>query len=83
VYNKAMLKIRLQRIGRKHEPAFRIVLVDSRRPPKSRRVSEVLGSYDSRGNKPRFKAERIKYWLLQGAQVSDTVRNLFIKAKIK
>jgi len=78
-----MLMLRLQRVGRKHEPAFRLVLTDSRRPPKSRAVLEILGSHDPRKNKPQFKTERIKYWLSKGAQISATVNNLLIKAKIK
>lgn len=81
-YHYFMLKIRLQRVGRKHDPSFRIVLTDSRRGPKSGVCSELLGSYDARNGKPQLKSERIKHWLLKGAQVSDTVRNLLIDAKI-
>ena len=39
---------------------------------------EVLGSYDPHSKKEVLKAERIKYWVSQGAQVSDTAYNLFI-----
>ncbi|MDP3052222.1 MAG: 30S ribosomal protein S16 [bacterium] len=77
-----MLKIRLQRIGRKHDPSFRIVLTDSRRGPKSGVCSEILGSYDARKGKPQLKSERIKYWLLKGVQVSETVHNLLVDAHI-
>ena len=75
--------IRLQRIGRKHEPAFRLVLTDSKNSTKSGKFLEILGNYDARrGEKSEFKADRITYWMSQGAQVSDTVNNLLIDKKI-
>ncbi|KKP80043.1 MAG: hypothetical protein UR80_C0040G0004 [Parcubacteria group bacterium GW2011_GWB1_35_5] len=40
--------IRLQRVGRKHEPVFRLVLTDSKNGPKSGKFLEILGSYDTR-----------------------------------
>lgn len=43
---------------------------------------EVLGSYDPHRKKAVLKAERIKYWIEKGAQVSDSVWNLLIKEKI-
>ena len=77
-----MLRIRLQRVGRKHETAFRVVVVDSRRGPKSGRALEVLGSYDPRRGKPTFKVDKIKHWMALGAQVSGTAHNLLIDAKV-
>lgn len=78
-----MLKIRLQRTGRKHEPTFRLVLTDSKNSTKSGKFLEILGSYDPR-NKDQavFKADRIKYWLSQGVKVTDTLHNLLITRKI-
>ena len=73
-----MLKIRLQRVGRKHEPAFRLVLTDSQNSTKSGRFKEILGSYDPRKDTDVLNADRIKYWLSQGAQPTDTVHNLLI-----
>lgn len=74
-----MLKIRLQRVGRKHEPVFRVVVVDSHRGPKSGNFKEILGSYDPRDKaRTQLKDERVKYWISQGAQLSGTVHNLFI-----
>lgn len=74
-----MLKIRLQRTGRKHEPTFRVVLTDSKNGPKSGKFLEILGSYDARRNQDtQLKKERIQHWIAQGAQVSDTVHNLLI-----
>lgn len=78
-----MLKIRLQRVGRKHEPVFRVVLTDSQNGPKSGKFLEILGSYDARDkNTTKFDADRISYWLSKGAQPSDTIHNLLIDQKI-
>jgi len=78
-----MLKIRLQRIGRKHEPTFRVVLTDSKNGPKSGKFLEILGSYDARRNQDtRLKKERIQHWIAQGAQVSDTIHNLLITHEV-
>jgi len=77
-----MLTIRLQRIGRKHDPSFRVVAVDSRRGPKSGNFIEVLGSYNARRGKPVLKTDRINYWLGVGAQTSPTVHNLLVSSKV-
>jgi small subunit ribosomal protein S16 len=78
-----VLKIRLQRVGRKNDPVFRLVAVDSHHGPKSGKFLEVLGSYDARGDrKPQFKVDRIKHWLSYGAQTSDTVHNLLISQSV-
>jgi small subunit ribosomal protein S16 len=78
-----MLKIRLQRVGRKHEPTFRLVLTDSKNSTKSGKLLEVLGNYDSRrGEKAVFDGEKIKYWMSKGAQPTGTVHNLLISKKI-
>ena len=77
-----MLIIRLQRVGRTNDPSFRLVVVESKRAAKSGKFLEILGSYDARQKKIQLKNERIKHWLLNGAQVSDTVHNLLVNAKI-
>ena len=79
-----MLMIRLQRVGRVHEPTFRVVLVDSKRSTKSGQALEVLGNHDTRKakNNSHVDGERIKYWISKGAQLSDTMRNLLISKKI-
>jgi ribosomal protein S16 len=74
-----MLKIRLQRKGRSHDPKFQLVLTDSRKPPKSGAVLEILGSYDAKKGESRFKGERIKFWILKGAKISETANNLLVK----
>ncbi len=76
--------IRLQRVGRIHEPSFRVVLTDSKNGPKSGRFNEVLGSYDAREGKGNnsLNAEKIRYWISKGAQLSGTVHNMLIEQKI-
>jgi len=77
-----MLKIRLQRVGRKNDPSFRIVVTDSHNGPKSGRFLEILGSHNARFGKPQIKGDRVKHWISQGAQVSDTVHNLLVNEKV-
>ena len=77
-----MLKMRLQRVGRKHEPAYRLVLTDSKNSTKSGHFKEILGSYDPRKTVDLIKVERVKYWLGKGAGVTGTVHNLLVTHKI-
>ncbi len=78
-----MLMIRLQRVGRKHEPVFRLVLTDSKNSTKSGKYIEVLGSYDPRQDNKleQFDIEKIKYHIKNGAKLSDTVHNFLVTRK--
>jgi small subunit ribosomal protein S16 len=71
-----MLKIRLQRIGRKNEPAFRMVVTDSKNAPQSGSFLEILGSYTVKSDTVTLKKDRIEHWMKSGAQVSDTAYNM-------
>jgi small subunit ribosomal protein S16 len=77
-----MLKIRLKRVGRRHEPVYRLVATESTTGPKSGKQVEILGSYDPRFDKVQFNAERIKYWLGVGAKASPTAHNILVGQKI-
>jgi small subunit ribosomal protein S16 len=77
-----MLKIRLQRVGRKHEPSFRVVVTDSENSTKSGRLKEVLGSYDPRKATDLLKVDRIKHWLGLGAKPTGTMHNLLVTHKV-
>ena len=78
-----MLMIRLQKVGRKHEPVFRLVLTDSKNGPQSGKFLEVLGSFDARkGDTSDFKGDRIKDLISKGAQPSGTVHNMLVESKI-
>ena len=78
-----MLMIRLQRVGRKHEPVFRLVLTDSKNGPKSGKYIEVLGSYDPRQDNKveQFDLVKIKAHMSKGAKLSDTVHNFLVSRK--
>lgn len=76
-----MLAIRLQRVGRKNDPSFRVIVADSKRKPKTGNVLEVLGSYNARMGKPVINTERATYWMSVGAKASGTVHNLLVDLK--
>lgn len=73
-----MLMIRLQRVGRRNDPSYRVVLTDRRRGPQSGAFKEILGSYDPRRETQQINTERIQHWLTCGAQTSGTVYNLLV-----
>ena len=77
------VKIRLKRVGAKNQPAFRIVVADSRSPRDGKFIEE-LGTYLPRKKADNFTLdlERAKYWVSKGAQPSETVAS-FIKKAIK
>jgi len=84
VYNKlkVMLVIRLIRVGKKHSPDFRMVVTDKKNPPRGGRFLEMLGHYNPKLKQKNFKEERIRYWLKNGAKLSDTCHNLLVGAGI-
>ncbi len=77
-------KIRLKRMGAKKSPFYRVVVADSRYPRDGRFI-ETLGYYNPLTNPAEIKIdeEKAKKWIEDGAQISDTVKNLFKKAGIK
>lgn len=77
-----MLMIRLQRVGRKHETSFRLVLTDKRNSTKSGRFLKVLGSYDPRKKTEHFEKEAINSALSHGAKLSITANNLLVENKV-
>ena len=77
-----MLKIRLQRIGRKNDPSFRVVLTDSKNSTKSGRFLEILGTYNPKAGEKVFQNEKIKHWLSKGAKLSDTMHNFLVHDKV-
>lgn len=77
-----MLKIRFARIGRKNNPAFRVVVIEHTQGPKTGKHIEVLGSYNPKTKELVLSGDRVKYWMSVGAQASPTVHNLLIKEGI-
>ena len=74
------VKIRLDRMGAKKNPFYRIVVADSR-APRDCRFIEVLGNYDPSQNPAvvNVDEEKVLDWMGKGAQLTDTVKNLFSK----
>ena len=73
------LKIRLQRYGAKHDPAYRVVVAEASTRRDGRSV-EVLGFYNpiakEDAEKVKMDVERADYWVSKGAQLTDTARHL-------
>ena len=72
-----VVRLRLQRWGRKHLPFYRMVAANAK-APRDGKFLEVLGTYNpipnSAGNKEiRLKTDRFKYWISVGAQPSERV----------
>ena len=75
-----MVKIRLRRMGAKKSPYYRIVVADSHFPRDGRFIEEI-GTYNPLAEPSEIKvdAERAQAWIKNGAQPTDTVKNLLKK----
>ncbi len=78
-----MIVIRLARVGKKNKAHFKIVIQEKEWSPKSKAI-EIIGHYDPNTDPAtiKFAEERVKYWLSQGAQPSNTVWNMLVNAKL-
>jgi small subunit ribosomal protein S16 len=76
-----MLAIKLQRIGKKHQPGYRVVVAE-RRSKMAGRPVEDLGFYDPFTKSSGIKKERVAYWISMGAQPTVTAHNLLVKQGI-
>ena len=78
-----MVKMRLTRMGQKKAPFYRVVVADSRYPRDGRFIEEV-GYYNPLTNPAEIKinAEVAKKWLANGAQPTDTLKDLLKKSGI-
>ena len=76
-----MVKIRLQRVGKKKAPFYHIVVADSRRA-RDGRIIEQIGTYDPMTEPAtvNLDAEKVATWIKNGAQPTDTVKALIEKA---
>lgn len=74
------VKIRLKRMGAKRAPFYRVVVADSRFPRDGRFIEEI-GTYNPLTDPAEFKidAEAAANWIKNGAQPTDTVRDLLKK----
>lgn len=76
-----MLKIRLRRIGKKHEPIFALVVAECKRAVKGDFI-EKMGIYKMKTGELVVDKERVNFWLGRGAKLSDTVNNILVKEKV-
>ena len=74
------VKIRLRRMGAKKAPYYRVVVADSRYPRDGRFIEEV-GTYNPIAEPSVFTVdgEKVKQWIANGAQPTDTVKSLLKK----
>ncbi len=73
--------VRLQRIGKRGQAYFRVVVVEHTKKPKGEYL-ELLGTYNPHEKVLKVKKDRIEYWVSKGAQASPTVNNLLVNHKI-
>jgi len=76
-----MLIMRLQRIGKKGQAYFRIIVTEHTKKPQGEYL-ELLGSYDPHKKDLKVKKDRIEHWMSMGVQFSPTVNNLLVNNKI-
>ncbi|MCD6600202.1 MAG: 30S ribosomal protein S16 [Dehalococcoidia bacterium] len=78
-----MVKIRLQRVGRKHKPIYRVVAADSK-SPRDGAFIEIIGYYNPLPDPASVNIDKEKAlkWLNYGAQPTDTVHSLLRKLGI-
>lgn len=78
-----MVKIRLARMGDKKSPFYRVVVADSR-SPRDGKFIEILGTYNPLVEPVEIKldGEKVKSWIANGAQPTDTARALLVKSGI-
>ena len=77
-----MVKIRLQREGKKRAPFYHIVVADSK-SPRDGKIIEKIGTYDPM-TKPStivINQEKLEQWIKNSAQPTDTVKALIKNAK--
>ena len=79
------VRLRLKKMGRRHQPSFRIVAADAR-SKRDGKVLEEIGYYDplakDEDKQVVLQRERVQYWLSVGAQPSETVAGMIKRAKI-
>ncbi len=75
------VKIRLTRLGDKKSPFYRVIVADSR-SPRDGKFIDILGTYNPLTNPAEIKIdnEKAKTWIKNGAQPTDTARNLLVKS---
>ena len=76
-----MLKIRLKRFGRKKNPSYRLIVIDSKKRRDGKAIEEV-GFYNPLTNQTKINMPQIENRIKQGAQLTKTVNNIIKKIQI-
>lgn len=76
-----MLAIKFKRIGKKGQPSFRVIVIEKRLKIHGRFTAD-LGWYNSRTDQFSIENDLAKDWILKGAQPTDSVHNLLVKAGV-
>ncbi len=78
-----MVKIKLTRTGKKNAPTYRFIVCEARAKRDSMAL-EFIGFYNPRSNPSviEIKKERVLHWISQGAQPTDTVKHLLVRAGV-
>ncbi len=76
-----MVKIRLQRVGKKKAPFYHVVVADSR-SPRDGKIIDQIGTYDPMTDPATISLdkEKAEKWIKNGAKPTDTVKALIEKA---
>ena len=77
-----MLVIRLRRVGKKNQPAFKIIVTEKKKAPTKGIFLEEVGFWNPLTKERILKIERIKYWLSVGAKPSNTLHNMLVSEKV-
>lgn len=78
-----MLAIRLQRLGRKALPIYRLAVQESRRHPSSGRVVAYVGSYNPHTKDVSLNKEKVEFYLKNGAQPTPRVVRILATEKVE
>jgi small subunit ribosomal protein S16 len=77
------VKIRLTRLGDKKAPFYRVIVADSR-APRDGKFIDIIGTYNPLTDPAEIKidAEKANKWLKNGAQPTETAKQLLVKSGI-
>lgn len=78
-----MLAIRLQRLGRKGYPTYRLAIQEAQRHPSSGRVVAYVGNYNPHTKESKIDAEKVTFYLNHGAQPTPRVIRILKENKVK
>ena len=78
-----MLAIRLQRLGRKALPVYRLAVQESRRHPSSGRVVAYVGTFNPHTKEVTLDKEKVDFYLKNGAQPTPRIIRILSEQKVE